>query len=171
MNVRDLNTSEYGSFYQPYIDICGEKELLEELTFNLNETSSFLLSIPTDRTDYRYDTGKWTIKELLQHLIDSERIFAYRALRFARNDKTELKGYDHNNYVPEAISNRRDYSELIEEYISVRKASIFLFKSFTEEMLLNSGIANSNGISVRAIGFIMVGHCKHHCQVITERYL
>lgn len=171
MTVKELNKTEYGSFYQPYIDICGEGKLLEELIASLNITSSFFFEIPIDKIDYRYEPGKWTIKELLQHLIDSERIFTYRALRFARNDKTELKGYNHNNYVPESISNRRDYSELIEEYKTVRQASIFLYKSFTEEMLLNKGKANNSTISVRAIGFIMVGHCKHHCQVINERYL
>lgn len=171
MTVKDLNTNEYGSFYQPYIDICGQKELLEELKGSLNDTTSFFFSIPDDKIDYSYEPGKWTIKELIQHLIDSERIFTYRALRFARKDNTELMGYDHDNYVPESKANRRDYSELIEEYKNVRQGSIFLYESFTEDMLLAAGIANNNSISVRAIGFIIVGHCKHHVNVIKERYL
>jgi len=171
MTVKDLKSSEYGSFYKTYINSCGEMELLKELKENLIEVSSFLSEISSDKGNYRYKPGKWTIKELIQHLIDAERIFAYRALRFARNDKTELKGYDHNNYVPESNAGKRDFSELIEEFKSVRLSSIYLFKSFTEDMLLNSGIASSSLISVRAMGFIMVGHCKHHLNVIKERYL
>jgi len=171
MTIKDLNKTEYAPFYQPYITICGDRELVDALTTNLNDTYSFFLDIPGDKVDYRYESGKWTIKELIQHIIDSERVFTYRALRFARNDKTELKGYDHDNYVPESNAGKRNYLELIEEFKSVRQSSISLFKSFTEEMLLNFGLANNNSISVRAISFIIVGHSRHHCKIIKERYL
>lgn len=171
MKIKDLNSNEYDSFYQTYIEACGVNELLAELKNSLKDTSFFFKSIPIDKIEYRYESGKWTIKELIQHLIDSERILTYRALRFARNDKTELMGYDHDNYVPESKANSRDYSELIEEFKNVRQSSIQLYSSFTEDMLLASGIANNNSISVRAIGFIVVGHCNHHVKVIKERYL
>ena len=120
MKVKDINTNEYDSFYQTYIKACGENELLTELKNSLDHTVSFFKSIPIDKIEYRYEPGKWTIKELIQHLVDSERILTYRALRLARNDKTELMGYDHDNYVPESEANRRDYSELIEEFKNVR---------------------------------------------------
>ena len=171
MTVADLNTSEYGAFYQPYLEICGNKELIEGLKFNLEKTSEFFKSIPRMKHEYSYEKGKWTIKELIQHLIDTERIFAYRALRFARNDSTDLPGYDHNDYVPQSKANKRELNELIEEFTAVRNSSISLFKSFSENMLLKSGNANNNPMSVRAIAFILVGHCNHHCKVIEERYL
>lgn len=171
MTVQDLNLNEYNSFYQTYIDACGPIELVKELTNNFEYSLDTFKSIPLEKQDYSYDVGKWTIKELLQHLIDSERIFAYRALRIAREDKTNMPGYEHNDYVPVSRANNRNYSDLIEEFNVVRQSSIALFKSFDDEMLLNLGTANNDSISVRAIGFIMVGHYNHHINVIKARYL
>lgn len=171
MTVKDLNVNEYSSFYQTYINACGNNELVIELTNNLENSFNFFNSIPVEKQEYRYNTGKWTIKELLQHLIDSERIFAYRALRFAREDKTNIPGYEHNDYVPVSRANNRNYIDLIEEFKAVRKSSIFLFSSFDKTMLKNLGSANNDSISVRAIGFIIVGHYNHHQKVLKERYL
>lgn len=171
MTVKNLNTSEYSSYYQPYIDICGNRGLVEGLEYNLIETFEFLKSIPFNRHEYSYDKGKWTIKQLIQHLIDTERIFTYRALRFARNDSTELPGYDENKYVPQSKANHREFIDLIEEFSVVRKSTVSLFKSFNDEMLMRSGKANNNEMSVRAMAFIIIGHCNHHCKVIKERYL
>lgn len=171
MTLETLNTNEYNSFYQTYIDACGNFELVEGLINNLEKTLDLFNSIPSEKQEYRYDEGKWTIKELLQHLIDSERIFAYRALRIAREDKTNIPGYEHNDYVPVSRANNRNYNDLIEEFEALRKSSISLFKSFDEAMLLNVGTANNDNISVRAIGFIMVGHYNHHINIIRERYL
>lgn len=171
MTAKDLNSNEYNSFYQPYIDACGSKVLVEELIDNLEKSLKLFNSIATDKQEYSYDVGKWTIKELLQHLIDSERIFSYRALRIARGDKTNIPGYEHNDYVPVSKANNRIYSDLIDEFNLVRLSSIALFKSFNDNMLLNKGTANNDSISVRAIGFIMVGHYNHHIKVIKERYL
>ncbi len=171
MTVANLNKDEYGSFYQTYIDICGSYELVEGLTINLDKTKQLFESVPLVKQEFRYAEGKWTIKEMLQHIIDSERILAYRALRFSRNDSTELSGYEHNEYVPESNANKRDYNELITEFNSVRQSTILLFKSFNEDMLVRTGFANKNAMSVRAIGFIITGHSNHHCQVIRERYL
>ena len=171
MTVKDLNTNEYNSFYQTYIDACGDFELIEGLTDNLKISLNVFKSIPLEKQEYRYAESKWTIKELLQHLIDSERIFAYRALRIAREDKTNIPGYEHNNYVPVSRANNRNYDDLIEEFELVRKCTIALYKSFDNTMLKNLGTANYDAISVRAIGFIIVGHYNHHQKVIKERYL
>jgi len=171
MTTANLNREEYGSFYQTYIDMCGGHELVEGLTINLDKTKQLFKSVPIDKQEFRYADGKWTIKEILQHIIDSERILAYRALRFSRNDSTEVPGYEHNDYVPESNANKRDYKELIMEFESVRQSTNLLFKSFDGEILKRTGFANKNVISVRALGFIITGHCTHHCQVIRERYL
>ena len=171
MTVIDLNTSEYNPFYQVYVDACGNDELIQELTKNLKSSLYLFKTIPAEKQEYRYDVGKWSIKELLQHLIDSERIFAYRALRIARADKTNIPGYEHNDYVPVSNANNRNYTDLVEEFELLRKSSIALFKSFDENMLLSSGTANNDTITVRAIGFIMVGHYNHHINIIKERYL
>ncbi len=171
MTVKDLNTKEYNSFYQTYIDACSIDELVIGLTNNLENSLNLFRSIPFEKEEYSYDVGKWTIKELLQHLIDSERIFAYRALRIAREDKTNIPGYEHNDYVPVSRANNRKYTDLVEEFEAVRKSSIALFKSLDDVMLKSLGSANNDVISVRAIGFIIVGHYNHHQNVIKERYL
>lgn len=171
MTVKELNPNEYSSYYQTYINACGNNELVIELTNNLENSLNLFNSIPPEKETYSYDTGKWTIKELLQHLIDSERIFAYRALRIAREDKTNIPGYEHNDYVPISKANNRNYTDLVEEFELLRKSSIALFKSFDDDMLLNNGTANNDNISVRALGFIIIGHYNHHMKIINERYL
>ena len=124
-----------------------------------------------DKFDYRYAEGKWTIKDIIQHIIDAERIFSYRALRFARNDKAELPGFEENEYVEEANGNQRSIMELLTELSSVRHATLLLFKSFNEEQVCRVGIASNNPMSVRAIGFVIIGHQNHHQKIFEERYL
>jgi hypothetical protein len=124
-----------------------------------------------DKFDYRYAEGKWTIKEIIQHLIDAERIFAYRALRFARYDATVLSGFDEDYYVLNSTANQRSIMELLTEYSAVRHTSLLLFKSFNNEQLLYSGIASNNNISVRALGFVIIGHQNHHQKIFEKRYL
>jgi len=128
-------------------------------------------SIPEDKLYYRYDEGKWTIKEILVHIIDDERIYAYRALRFARKDSTELAGFDQENYAVNSGANKRSIESILHEFETVRKATISLFESFTDEALTSSGIANGNKVSVRALGYHIAGHEKHHVNIIRERYL
>ena len=171
MRVNDLSKSEYSSFYQTYIEECGNKMLIEGLKENLKETLQFYKSIPTEKEEHRYDRGKWTIKELLQHIIDSERVFCYRALRFSRQDKTDLPGFEQDDYVPVSNANQRSLKDLIEEFEILRKSSICLFTSFDQQMLVTLGNANNNQMSVRAIGFIIVGHVNHHTKIIKDRYL
>ena len=172
MKASQLDTSEYASFYTNYIaQVSDEYTLLEELEISLHRFIKFVQDIPMDKFDYRYAEGKWTIKDIIQHLIDAERIFAYRALRFARNDTTDLPGFEENDYANEANAIKRSIMELLTELSAVRHSTIFLFKSFDENQLLRIGTANNNGMSVRALGFVMIGHQNHHQKIFQERYL
>jgi uncharacterized damage-inducible protein DinB len=171
MKSTSLSSSEYAAYYKPYIQAIGEVVLLEELENSLQHFLDFLNSIPVEKQEYRYAEGKWTAKEIIQHLIDAERIFTYRALRFARNDKTDLAGFEENEYANQARANERTFKELMEEFKVVRLATLYLFKSLDEEELMRTGIALDNSFTVRAIGFITIGHQKHHQRIILERYL
>lgn len=146
-------------------------DLLEELEASHHYFIQFVQNIPMEKHNYRYDSGKWTIKEIIQHLIDCERIFAYRALRFSRNDKTELPGFDQDSYVANSDANQRHLKDLLMEFSLVRHTTLALFKSFSDEILLRSGTATGFNVSVRALGFIIVAHQEHHKKIFTERYL
>jgi hypothetical protein len=171
MAITKPDVSEYFSYYGTYINKVSGNDLLAALAENAKAFSAFVKGIPEEKLDYRYADGKWTIKEIIVHLTDAERIFAYRALRFARNDKTALEGFEENDYVPESNAANQSRQALLEEFQAVRNASIALFKSFTPEMSLRTGAANGKEISVRALGYIMAGHTIHHMQTISERYL
>lgn len=172
MKPSQLQSTEYVSYYGNYIaQVTDEYTLIEELEISLHRFIKFVQDIPMDKFDYRYATGKWTIKDIIQHIIDAERIFSYRALRFARNDKAELPGFEENEYVEEANGNQRSIMELLTELSSVRHATLLLFKSFNEEQLCRVGIASNNPMSVRAIGFVIIGHQNHHQKIFEERYL
>ena len=172
MKPSQLQPTEYASYYENYIvQVSEEYTLIEELEISLHRFIKFVQDIPMDKFDYRYAEGKWTIKDIIQHIIDAERIFAYRALRFARNDKTELPGFEENNYVDEAHGNKRSIMELLTELSAVRHATLLLYKSFNVEQMIRSGIASNNPMSVRAIGFVIIGHQNHHQKIFEERYL
>jgi uncharacterized damage-inducible protein DinB len=121
--------------------------------------------------EYRYDVGKWSVKELLNHMMDAERIFAYRALRFSRNDKTPLSGFEENDYAPLANAHARSLKQLTDEMERLRATTIDLYSSFTPEMLKREGTANNNKLSVLNLGYVIAGHETHHRKVISERYL
>jgi uncharacterized damage-inducible protein DinB len=133
--------------------------------------NNFFDKISEEKSGHAYAPGKWTIKELLQHIIDAERVFAYRALCFARKDAASLPGFDENNYADNSYANERDWQSLVDELKAVRKTTEILFDSFNTDMLNHSGIANNNPVTVNAIGFIIVGHLNHHMNIISERYL
>ena len=171
MNSTQLKDSEYALFYSNYIKSLGEVDLLDILNSSLEETLTTLKNLPEEKLIFRYDDGKWTIKELLQHIIDAERVLSYRAVRFSRNDPTDLQGFDEDWYVGNSNGNERDFKELLEEFINLRKASISLFKSFNNEMLMMLGTANGSIMSVRALGFIIAGHQMHHLKIIKEQYI
>ncbi|MEC5165371.1 putative damage-inducible protein DinB [Flavobacterium sp. PL11] len=170
MNASQLPIKEYAEYYFKYINVLEEVTLLEELEISLHDFIRFVQNIPMDKFDYRYAEGKWTIKEIIQHVIDTERIFAYRALRISRNDKTPLPGFDENDYIDNTDANSRSIQALLTEFSAVRHSNIYLFKSFSNVQLERMGMASNAGVSVRAIGFIMIGHQKHHQKVFEERY-
>ncbi|MEN8222443.1 MAG: DinB family protein [Acidobacteriota bacterium] len=120
---------------------------------------------------FRYEPEKWTMKDILAHIIDDERIFAYRALRFARGDKKELPGVDQDLYADNAFANARSTEDLLDEYNKVRDSSIALFKGFNEKMITRCGIADGHNVSVSALGYLIAGHEMHHLKIIKERYL
>ncbi|MBC8884500.1 DinB family protein [Flavobacterium piscinae] len=171
MNSSSLQSTEYASYYSPYINALGNVNLIEELENSMQNFEEFLIQIPSEKHEYRYAEGKWAIKDIVQHLVDAERVFAYRSLRFARKDQTPLPGFDENEYVEATATNSRTLSDLLQEYKAVRLATLYLFKSFTDEELMYTGIASNNSFTVRAMGFIAIGHLKHHQRIIAERYL
>lgn len=166
-----LNINEYNSYYESYIEKSNQRPIVEGLNDNLEKVVLFFKSIPQSKQDYSYAEGKWTIKDILLHIIDTERIFSYRALRISRNDKTPLPGFEHNDYVLNASASSRSLESLLEEYTAVRKATIALYSSFNSQVLLEIGEASGFPISVRAIGYIISGHENHHCEIIKQRYL
>lgn len=171
MNSTEILPSEYMPFYEGYIKQAGSIDLITGIEKAFENTLSFYQAISDEKMEYCYAEDKWTIKDIIQHLIDAERVFAYRALRFAREDKTELPGFEENDYANSSRANDRSKESLIEEYKAVRNSTILLYKSFNNETLMRIGIASGGEMSVRATGFIIIGHEAHHCNVIKERYL
>lgn len=162
---------EIPPFYHRYINQApghDVKKLLHEQTVQLIR---FLNKIPVAKRSYRYARGKWTIQEMLQHMIDTERVFAYRALCFARKDRTPLPPFDENEYAAHAKAGRRQWKDLMEELKAVRRSTELMYDSFGKEQLNTWGTANHNPVSVLALGFIIAGHANHHIQVLKERYL
>lgn len=161
---------EFGVFYQKYIDTISD-DVIADLEAQVSSFPEFLTTIPAEKADYAYAEEKWTIKEMLGHIIDTERIMTYRLTRFARMDKTELAGFEENYYVANAHFKDRGMNSLIEEFKLLRSANMFLFQSLSEEELNRVGIANGNTISVKALLFVIAGHLKHHRNILSERYL
>ena len=167
-----FNSNEFAPYYETYVSkALLHLDIVNGLEMQEQEIASFFKEIPLEKQEYSYKEGKWTPKDILLHLIDAERIFVYRALRISRNDATPLAGFEENDYVPTAKANDRTMANLIEEYLAVRKASISFFKNVTQEQLTRVGVASNHSVSVRAIGYIILGHEKHHLSVIKERYL
>jgi len=166
-----VQEGEFNPYYATYISKAENSNIIEGLHNRKNEFLDFVKSIPSEKLIYAYEKDKWTVAEVLQHLIDTERIFAYRALRFARNDKTSILGFEQDDYVPNSNANNYTKEEIISDFEATRNNSISLFRSFTDEMLLRIGEASGSSMSARAVGYILSGHQKHHIDVIKERYL
>lgn len=163
------HAAKYFGFYFKLIE--DHEDLLKVLLQNREELKKFFYSIPAEKLDFAYAPEKWTIKEVLLHIIDTERIFQYRALRLGRNDATPLIGFDENAYAPFSFANHRSLDSIAEEWLAVRNCTIELFKNFQIENLDFIGQANGNPITARGIGWFLVGHAKHHQNVILERYI
>lgn len=164
-------THDYASFYHNYVMNVKEEDVraaFQQQSFILD---SFLASIPESKADHAYAEGKWTVKQLLQHMIDTERIFTHRALWFARRSPSPLSGFDENEYAAVADVSKRSVASLADEMRAVRNSSAFLFNNFTEKELNTSGTANTHAITVNALGFVTLGHFLHHMRILEERYL
>ncbi|WP_046756780.1 DinB family protein [Kordia jejudonensis] len=164
-------TIEYNPYYTQYIQHLQGKDVLVALAKGVEDVNELMASLTEEKLQSAYAEGKWTIKEVLQHIMDTERIFCNRALRFARNDKTELPGFEQDDYVPFSGANERNSMEMLREYNAIRQATITMFQGFSDEMLSRVGIASASNMSVRAIAHVLAGHERHHMNVINERYL
>jgi uncharacterized damage-inducible protein DinB len=166
-----LNLETIPPFYKNYVKQIDEPDMLQALRISGHRMVELIHSIPDSKADHAYAPAKWTIRELLCHIMDAERIFCYRALRFARNDRTPLSGFEENDYAPQANASARSLQKIASEMAHLRASTLDLFESFTPEMLTRKGTANHNEISVVAIGFIIPGHETHHRKILQERYL
>ncbi len=168
--MKKTDISVLPGYYSGYINEVEDIELSEALA----KYGSELLNNDKDKLirvgEKVYAPGKWSVKDIIQHIIDAERVFAYRALRIARNDKTPLPGFEENEYVTMADAGKRSIDELLNEYDAVRKSNIILFSSFDNAMLIREGLCSSNNISVLGIGFVLAGHLYHHYKVMKEKY-
>lgn len=166
-------SNEYAAFYQGYIDLASAKRqpILKMLKAQLNTIDDFLADIPVKKHDFAYADGKWTVKQVLSHLIDTERVMTYRAMRFARNDQTDLPGYNQDAIVANTDIAKYSYEDLVDELVMLRQANLFFFKSLSDEDLKKKGTANGNSVSVGALLFIIYGHIEHHFNILKEKYL
>ena len=164
-----LNT--YPTYFNTYIKLVTDDDILSAFLNQGPSATRFFEQISEVDSTYKYAEKKWTIKEILQHISDAERIFAYRALAFARKEKMALPSFDENIYAANSDANSKSWESLVEEFISVRKSSEILFKLFSSEQLKRSGQVNDYSISVLALGYTIVGHAAHHINIITERYI
>lgn len=161
----------YPKYVERYLKLVKENDLIAAYTNQLPIIKNLIEGINEEKANYAYASGKWTLKDLLQHCIDAERIFCFRALCFARLDKTPLPGFEEDDYAANTHANSRSWQSLKEEFYAVRNATELLFKSFTNEALAASGTANGNISSVISIGFLIIGHLYHHIDIVKERYL
>ena len=166
-----LNLETIPAFYKGYVKLVSHPDVLQAVRISGYRTMELIHSIPEAKSDFRYAEGKWSVREVLCHMMDAERIFGYRALRFARNDRTELPGFDEKEYALQLNATGRSLTQIGDEMQHLRTSTVDLFESFTEEMLKRKGSANKSELSVLALGIIIAGHETHHCKIIRERYL
>ncbi len=156
--------------FHVYINQAPGEDVSAVLASSGKDILEWLQALPEEKRDHRYAPEKWTIREVVQHLLDAERIFAYRALCFARKDATSLPSFDENSYADHSKASTRTWEELLEEFRLVRAANEIMFSSFDEEQLETAGVANNRSMQVRAVGFTMAGHVYHHLRILKERY-
>ena len=164
-------SNEYDRYYETYVSLVPEIDIVAAMENQLSEIAKLFGEITEEKSLYAYAEGKWTIKELVGHLVDGERIFAYRALRISRADLTPIEGFEQDGYIENSNFNAAKFTDLTEELILSRKANLLLFKNMTDEAWTKTGTASGVPVSVRALAFIMVGHIRHHLNILRERYL
>ncbi len=170
--IQKPKPGEYPAYASMYIDLLPDDGMvLQHMKENLGTVKEFILSLPPEKLLYRYAPGKWSIKEILVHITDDERIYSYRALRFARNDAAELPGFEQDNYAVESNADERELENILEEYEAVRRATIALFNGLDDKALIRRGIADGNEDTVRALAYHIAGHELHHIDFIKKHYL
>jgi len=162
---------EHIPYLKLYIDLVPDNDIIEELEKQVDPFSKLITGISEEKSQYRYAPEKWSIKELTVHILDTERIMAYRALCISRNEKKSLPGSDQDEYAREIDYSKITMKGLLEEFIVLRKSNILMLKNFTEEMCLRKGLANQNPITVRALAYVIYGHAQHHLNILKEKYL
>jgi uncharacterized damage-inducible protein DinB len=165
------NEKDFAPYFSRYVLKANGNNLPEVMKNHSAELLAFYTGLPEAKADYAYAPGKWTIKEVLQHVIDAERIFSYRILRFARKDKTPLASFDENSYAENSLANSRSLASLKEEFTALRKSTDLLYASLNEEQLAEQGTSSNLPVTANAIAFISYGHLLHHKEVLEERYL
>jgi hypothetical protein len=161
---------EYAAYYEKYVSLIPGDAILNILERQSQETAALLSDRKEAEGDLRYGPGKWSVKEVLGHVIDAERVFAYRALRVARNDKTPMEGFEQDDYVKYGPFGQCSLPALVEEFVSVRNATLTLFRGLNEAAWTRRGVANKNEVSVRALAYIIAGHELHHRRILQEKY-
>jgi hypothetical protein len=162
---------EYAPFYAGYVGRVPEKDILAVLERQLDEFPALLGGLGEERALSRYAAGKWSVKEVVGHIVDGERVFSYRALRFARGDRTPLAGFEQEGYVANGGFDRRPLADLLAEWEHLRRANLLFFRHLDAESWGRSGIASNAEVTVRALAYILAGHLRHHLAILTERYL
>lgn len=163
--------AEYDAYYERYVSLVDDEGVLETLAAQPDELHELFNGVPEEKGLYAYDEGKWTIKELIGHLNDGERMFAYRILRISRGDETPIEGFEQDGYIENAPSNSRTIADLLDEFRLLRTANMFMLNHLNDEAWLRMGTASGLPVSVRALAYIMAGHITHHIHILKERYL
>ena len=163
--------SETGDYYYTYIDQVPDEPILNVLRSQELHFMPFLLKIPEEKGNHRYEEGKWSIKEVIQHINDTERIFCFRGLALSRNEKNPIPGFEQDDYVAAVDLSNRSIQSLAAEFLSIRKASLSFYKSLDDEMSVRSGTASGFPMSVRSTAYIIAGHLAHHQDVLLDRYM
>ncbi len=169
--MRRPETTEYAPYYERYVSLIGETDITAVLEAQPTELQDIFTPLSEEDALFAYDEGKWTMKEVISHLIDGERIFAYRALRIARDDKTPMEGFEQDGYIEYAFANDRSIADLLEEFKLLRRANMLMFNHMNDDAWNRMGTASGSPVSVRGLGYIMAGHVKHHANILREKYL
>lgn len=168
--IKRPQPDEYSAYAARYVDLVGNDHIVDLLETQKEETFHFFTRLSSEKADYAYAAGKWTVKQVLGHMIDTERVFAFRAFAFSR-EAIELPGFDQNVYINHSNYHTRTLQDLADEFKTVRASSLFLLRSLTEEQSTQKGIASGNPVSVRALAYMMAGHAQYHLQLIRDKYL
>lgn len=170
VTVQRPQSDEHNPYYSRYISLVPDADILATLRGQIRETAALLRGLSDEKGNFRYAPGKWSVKEVVGHLSDTERVFGYRALRIARNDQTPLAGFEQDDYVRFGPFAQRSLAELVDEFAAVRQCSLFLLSELDEEGWRRRGTANNSAITVRAIAYIVAGHELHHRSILKEKY-